>query len=293
MHPLEPEYRLDPPRVVAADLDGTLLPLLLDSTQALTPATVAAVRILREMGIVVILATGRMFRSAARFATNLGLAGPVAAYQGALIREVGTGRLIHHDPISLEMAQEILALLEPRGLTVNLYIDDELYVAAKNTDTERYESLSGIRAHSVGSLSTFLDRPTTKIGVSGEPAVIDALLDEIRSSYEKRISALKTWPFFLELASPTATKGRALQMLGGLLGFEASDVLAFGDSYNDVDMLAWAGTGVAMTGAPPEVLAVADVVCESVDDDGFAHHLMRQPWFPQEHLRTARVEPNI
>ena len=62
--------------------------------------------------------------------------------------------------------------------------------------------------------------------------------------------ALKTWPFFLEIASPTATKARALHILGKHMGFEARDVLAFGDSYNDIDMLAWAGTGVAMAGAP-------------------------------------------
>jgi Cof subfamily protein (haloacid dehalogenase superfamily) len=210
----------------------------------------------------------------------LGLDGPVAAYQGALIREVGTGRLLHHDPLPLELTREILGFLEPQGYPVNLYIDDELYVARRSEEVDRYELLSGMKANVVGRLSSYLHRPTTKMGVGGDPQTIDALLDRLRAHFGARLIAVKTWPFFLEMTSPTATKARALQMLGQRLGFEGAQVLAFGDSYNDADMLAWAGTGVAMGGAPPEVVAAADVTCEPVGEDGFARYLMRQPWFP-------------
>jgi hydroxymethylpyrimidine pyrophosphatase-like HAD family hydrolase len=71
------------PRVVAADLDGTLLPLLLDGTQTLTPLTVKAVRALDRVGITTILVTGRMFRSAARYARDLSLDGPVTRSSAA------------------------------------------------------------------------------------------------------------------------------------------------------------------------------------------------------------------
>jgi len=266
--------------VVATDLDGTLLPLLLDGSQTLAASTVSATRILRDMGIMVIVVTGRMYRSAARFAHELGLQGPVVAYQGALIQDTRTGQILHHDPVPLDLTAEVLALLEPRGHTINLYVDDELCVAQRNEEVVRYESISGMSARAVGPLRDFLNTPTTKIGVTGEPTVLDELLQELRAAYGDHLSALKTWPFFLEIASASATKARALQILGGLLGFSAQEVLAFGDSYNDADMLAWAGTGVAMMGAPPEVLESADATCESVEDDGFARYLSRQPWFP-------------
>jgi len=272
------------PRVVAADLDGTLLPLLLDGSQMLTPLTVQAVRALDRVGIMTILVTGRMFRSAARYARDLGLDGPVAAYQGALIREVGTGRLLHHDPLSVELALEVLDLVEPLGHPANLYIDDDLYVAGRSPEVDRYERVSGMKANVVGKLSDFLDRPTTKIGVGGDPAVIDALLAALRAHFAGRLIVVKTWPFFLEVTSPTATKARALQILGERMGFAAREVLAFGDSYNDADMLAWAGTGVAMRGAPPEVVAAADFVCDPVEEDGFARYLTSRPWFPAEEI---------
>jgi len=266
--------------VVAADLDGTLLPLLLDGSQGLTPLTVQTVRTLTGLGITTILVTGRMFRSAAAFAAELGLTGPVAAYQGALIRDVATGRLLHHDPLPLELSREVLEFVEPEHLSVNVYIEDQLCVDKRSEAVDRYEVLSRMKAIVVGRLLDYLDQPTTKMGIGGPPAVLDVLQFRLRTHFGDRLIAVKTWPFFLEITNPTATKARALQILGQHLGFEARDVLAFGDSYNDADMLLWAGTGVAMAGAPPEVIAAADETCEPVEEDGVARYLMRQPWFP-------------
>ena len=277
------ESRPEPPRLVAADLDGTLL---LSDSHELSPATVDAVRVLAEIGVPTVLATGRMFRSAARFARELGIAGPLAAYQGALIREVGSGKLLHHDPLSLPLALEILDFVEGCDCAVNVYLDDELFVEEKNAFIERYELISGMQAHVVGRLSVFLDRPPTKIGMGGDPDLLTRLLTTLRAHFGARANAVKTWPFFLEMTTPTATKSRALELLGGRMDFSAAQVLAFGDSYNDTDMLAWAGTGVAMGDAPSEVAAVADHLCGSVDEDGFARYLMSQSWFPEDALQV-------
>jgi Cof subfamily protein (haloacid dehalogenase superfamily) len=277
------ESRPEAPRLVAADLDGTLL---LSDSHELSPATVDAVRVLTEIGIPTVLATGRMFRSAERFAQELGIAGPLAAYQGALIREVGSGNLLHHDPLSLPLALEILDFVEGCDCAVNVYLDDELFVEEKNAFIERYELISGMQAHVVGRLSDFLDRPPTKIGMGGDPDIVSRLLETLRAPLGARANAVKTWPFFLEMTTPTATKSRALELLGGRMDFSATQLLAFGDSYNDADMLAWAGTGVAMGDAPSEVAAVADHVCLSVDEDGFARYLAAQAWFPEESLRV-------
>ena len=87
-----------------------------------------------------------MFSSAAAFARQLGLTGPVAAYAGALIREVGTGRLLHHDPLPLDLSREVLAFVEPEHLSVNLYIEDQLCVEKRTEAVDRYEALSGMKA---------------------------------------------------------------------------------------------------------------------------------------------------
>src|SRR5665647_1681533 len=144
------------PRVVAADLDGTLLPLVLDGSQGLTALTVETVHTLTALGIATIIVTGRMFSSAAAFATQLGLTGPVAAYQGALIRDVGTGRLLHHDPLPLELTREVLEFVEPEHLSVNLYIEDQLCVEKRTEAVDRYETLSKMKAIVVGRLLDYL-----------------------------------------------------------------------------------------------------------------------------------------
>lgn len=267
---------------MAADLDGTLL---LSDSHELSPVTVDAVRVLTEIGVPTVLVTGRMFRSAGRFARELRIAGPLVAYQGALIREVGSGELLHHDPLSLPLALEILEFVQGSDCSVNVYLDDELFVEEKNAFIERYESISGMLAHVVGRLSVFLDRPPTKIGMGGDPDTVTKMLETLRARFGGRANAVKTWPFFLEMTTPTATKSRALEFLAGRMAFTAPQVLAFGDSYNDADMLAWAGTGVAMGDAPLEVAAMADHVCPSVDQDGFARYLLAQSWFPGEALQ--------
>ena len=223
-----------------------------------------------------------MFSSAATFARQLGLDGPVAAYAGALIRDVGTGELLHHDPLPLDLAREVLEFVEPERLSVNLYIEDQLCVENRTEAVDRYEALSGMKAIIVGRLLDYIEQPSTKMGIGGPAARLDALQARLRERFGSRIVAVKTWPFFLEITNPTATKARALEIIGGRMGFGPSDVLAFGDGYNDADMLAWAGTGVAMADAPPEVAAVADDRCGTVEEDGVARYLMRQPWFPSD-----------
>lgn len=262
-------------------MDGTVLR---SDTNDLSPLTVAAVAVLGDIGIRTIVATGRMFRSAARFARRLSLDGPLAAYQGALIRDVGSGTVIHHDPLPLSLAHEVLATVEDSGCSVNLYLDDDLFVEERDPFVERYEALSGLTANVVGPLGAFLDRPPTKIGLGGTAEGVAEMLRVLRAHFGERANIVATWPFFLEVAAPTATKSSALELLGGQMGFTAEDVLAFGDSYNDIDMLAWAGAGVAMADAPEEVAAAADHRCASVDEDGVVRYLMSQAWFPAHAL---------
>src|SRR5437588_264166 len=106
--------------------------------------------------------------------------------------------------------------------------------------------------------------------VVGDPVELDGLSARLKARFAGRLYISKSLPYFLELASPEVTKGAGLAFLAERLGFTAAETVAFGDGENDVELLEWAGYAVAVANAHPRVLAAADFVCPSVDDEGVA-----------------------
>jgi hydroxymethylpyrimidine pyrophosphatase-like HAD family hydrolase len=92
----------------------------------------------------------------------------------------------------------------------------------------------------------------------------------MKARFDGRLYISKSLPFFLEFASPEVTKGSGLGFLAEHLGFTRERTVAFGDGENDVELLEWAGFGVAVANAHPRVLAVADWVCPSAAAEGVA-----------------------
>jgi hypothetical protein len=92
----------------------------------------------------------------------------------------------------------------------------------------------------------------------------------MRSHFGGRLYISKSLPHFLEFASPTVTKGSGLAFLAERLGFTPAETVAFGDGENDVELLEWAGYGVAVQNAHDRVLAIADFVCPPCDEEGVA-----------------------
>ena len=160
--------------------------------------------------------------------------------------------------------------VEAEGFPLNVYVDDELYVARETPESDAYASFQHLTVHPVGDLLEWLERPPTKLVVVGDPAELDALEARLKARFDGRLFISKSLPYFLELASPAATKGTGLAFLADRLGFTAEQTIAFGDGENDVELLQWAGYAVAVANAHEKVLALADFVCPSVDEEGVA-----------------------
>jgi Cof subfamily protein (haloacid dehalogenase superfamily) len=239
----------------------------------LHPRTRAAIERTRQAGIHVILVTGRMFRSVRRYALEAGLDDPVVCYQGAVVAEPTTGRWLRHVPIPLELAREAIAVLNDEGFGMNCYVDDELYVAEITLAARRYADFQHLVLHPVGDLLTWLDRPPTKLVVIDEPTVLDELEARLKARFDRRLYISKSLPYFLEFAAPDVTKAEGLDFLARELGFVSERTVAFGDGENDVELLQWAGYGVAVENAHDRVIAAADFVCPRVDEEGVAQVL--------------------
>jgi Cof subfamily protein (haloacid dehalogenase superfamily) len=252
--------------VIACDLDRTLT----WQDGVLRPRTTAALRAARAAGMQVVIATGRMYRSVRPYADAAGIDAPLVCYQGAAVVDPGTGEWLLHEPIPLDLAREAIGAVENNGFALNCYVDDELYVAAITEHARSYADFQSIPLHEVGDLLGWIERPPTKLVVVDDPGRLDALRPRLEEQFGGRLYIAKSLPYFLELASPAISKGSGLAFVAERLGFSAEQTVAFGDGENDLELLDWAGFGVAVENAHEGLKARADWVCPSAEEEGVA-----------------------
>jgi Cof subfamily protein (haloacid dehalogenase superfamily) len=211
-----------------------------------------------------------MFRSVLPYLRTAGLDDPVVCYQGAVVADPESGRFLRHVPIPVPSAREAVAAVVDEGYHLNAYVDDELYVAEVTPEARAYADFQGLEIHAVGNLLAWLDRPPTKLVAVGDPHELDGLEVRLKRRFDGRLYISKSLPYFLELAAPGVTKAAGLGFLAERVGFARERTVAFGDGENDVELLEWAGYGVAVANAHRRVLDTADFVCPSDVEQGVA-----------------------
>jgi hypothetical protein len=211
-----------------------------------------------------------MFQSVRPYARAAGIEDPIVCYQGAVVADTVSGRFLRHEPLPLELAKEAIAAVQAEGYPLNCYVDDELYVAEHTYASEAYATFQNLQVHAVGDLLEWLTAPPTKLVAVGDPDELDALKQRMLDRFDGRMYISKSLPYFLEFANPDVTKGAGLAFLAEHLGFAQEATVSFGDGENDIELLEWAGYGVAVENAHEQVLAVADLVCPPVSEEGVA-----------------------
>jgi Cof subfamily protein (haloacid dehalogenase superfamily) len=266
-----------PIRLVALDIDGTLI----GEDQFLRDRTVAAVRAARHRGVSVSLVTGRMSTSAIVFARKLGLTEPIVAYQGALIRalrpdgDARLGRLLRHRPLAAAAAREVALWARSVGLEPHVNHLERFIIRADDPRAEDYSSFLGSRAEIVPDLIAWLRHPVSKVlAVALEP-LDDAGLADVRRRFAGRAEVTISHPRFLEFLAPGVSKAEGVRHLARRARVPMANVLAIGDNFNDLEMLAAVGHGAAMPSAPPPVRAAARYVAPPLAEEGAAQLIER------------------
>ena len=258
-------------RLLALDLDETLL----GEDLQISPRNLQAIREAVRRGVMVIVATGRMYCTSQNYAVEMtpGRDMPIISYHGALVKTSRTGRVLRHRPLDHSVAVAITREMEERGFHLNLYAGDRLYVREENRHTRYYQTIAGIELEPVGPLDDFLEetgaRPT-KLTIIDADGRLDWAEHFIRDRYGEQVMALQSRTLFLEITDLRSTKGQALAFVAGREGIRREEIIACGDSYNDLDMIKYAGLGVAMANARPSVRDAADLVTASNVEDGVA-----------------------
>jgi Cof subfamily protein (haloacid dehalogenase superfamily) len=246
-----------PYRLAAIDLDGTLL----GPDKTVSEQNAAAVQKLRENEVQVIIASGRRHQNSVRFQRQLQLNGPIIACQGGLIRDGESGNVIEAHFLPQTVAREVADEGESHGVQVIYYHLDHLYVPERNDRwLDLYESRVGERAEPLPDLGQLDGRRALKIVWYGDPAVLKKVRPRVSARYSEKADVLSTEPENLEFMPRGINKATALAKVAEQLGVLREQVMAFGDGENDVQMLAWAGMGVAMRHGNASAIAAAKLV---------------------------------
>lgn len=267
---------MDDIRIIALDLDGTLL----DSDKNLSEANRAALAAAAAKGILVVPTTGRFFGMMPPAVRDLPFVRYAITVNGAQVYDRETDTAIVREELPLEQALAIMRYLDGFDVIYDCYQDNwGRMTRAMQEKAEEYAQCP----HYVKMIREFrkpypdlkdylaeLGRDVQKIMLfARDPAVRDRILADIQTHFDNLAVSTSTFNN-LEINTATAHKGRAIERFAAYFGWTLANCMAFGDGLNDLSMVKMAGTGVAMANAAPEVLAAADYVTLSNDEDGVA-----------------------
>jgi len=259
-------------KLIAVDVDGTLV----GEDLCISPELMEIVEILRNRGVYFTLATGRALFSAMRFSRPLNIDIPMITFGGALISHPITGEVYYKIPLDPELAKKAYLILDKLNLHVNIQKIDGIFTNRLDEAANLYTSITSNQIHTFNSLDEALSREVLKLlVVSPQVELLENAEKMLHREMDGKIATARSLATFLEVINKDVSKGKALKFLGEMLGVKKEEIMAVGDHYNDLDMLEYAGLGVAMEVSPPEVKAAADHIEGNANHNGLAAILRR------------------
>ncbi|MEP7739375.1 Cof-type HAD-IIB family hydrolase [Nocardioides sp. 31GB23] len=255
------------PRLVATDLDGTLV----RSDGTVSAYTREVLLELDRRDVPVVFVTGRPLRWAADVFEHVGAHGLAIISNGALVWDVTGDRAVLERPIEPQLGLEVCAALRTAVPGTSYAVETMRGIELEPGFMERYQVPDAARRAPVEEL---FDGPALKLLARHEELAPQEFWDVAEEVTGGRL--VITWSSsttLLEISGPQVTKASTLELLCAERGIAADEVIAFGDMPNDLPMLGWAGTSYAMADAHPTVTEVADHVAPGHDDDGVARVL--------------------
>lgn len=262
--------------LIALDLDGTLT----NSEKAITTATMNALMRAQKNGLRLILASGRPTKGIAPLAEQLRLAdhgGYVLSYNGGRIIDWTSKATIYRQTVDQELVPLLYRYAEQATLPIVTYLQHSILASRKGN--KYLDEESRINAMPVEEVPNFLEEVSmieggaTKFLIPGAPEQLIPLEKEMSVALQGRMEVFRSAPYFLELTAKGIDKAQSLHRLLVHLGNSPEQLIAFGDGYNDLTMIKFAGMGIAMGNAANEVKKEANYVTASNDEDGIAKAL--------------------
>lgn len=285
-------------KLLVLDMDGTLL----GSDHRISEENIKAVKMAKDMGIKVVLASGRAIQGIEKYLKELDLISDddySVVCSGALVLNNTKKRIIECNDLSFEELNLIYDLAKEMNLKLNIFSENDMLVESHNLFSKFDAIANNLPLKVVDFKSLEKDTLLTKVTLINEDKSIvdefknffkDMKVDEkyirsndgfnrnlfddysnLHSELTEKFTILKTTPFTLEVISKGCNKGTGVKRVAKELDIKREEIICIGDSGNDKHMISYAGLGIAMGNAFSEIKEVADYVTLTNEENGVAH----------------------
>lgn len=261
-------------QIVFSDIDGTFL----TNDHKVTEKTAAAVKSLLSKKIPFVLVSARMPEAIYPITEKIGVKIPIISYSGGLVLTEDE-KILYDKKILAEDTKNVLQEISARwsDITVNYYSGRKWFVR-DNSDKRvvREMNITSATAENA-NFENLLEKNIlpNKILIMTEPPICEEMEKELGKKFEN-LNVVRSSKILLEIMDKTVTKAEGIEILLKHYNFSAENSVAFGDNYNDVEMLKFVGCGVAMGNAPDDVKKIAKEITNSNEEDGIYNFLARK-----------------
>ena len=254
-------------KLIAADMDGTLL----NDDSVLTPRTKSAIAEAVKAGIIFVTATGRPMCASEEVNALFDLDMPFIVFNGVKAVLGKSKKTLFSSSLELGYAKQIYEIGTARDIAVIMWtLEETLRVSCDSSATRDYRKISGAGLNIIDDIEEYGKSGIAKMMWIDEPDKIKIYRGEMAEIFEGKVNCYASRPMFLEFVNEQSSKGAALREIGKLYGIDKGEMIAIGDSDNDISMLEYAGLGVAMANASDEVKSVCQHIAPSNNEDGVA-----------------------
>lgn len=257
-------------KLVALDMDGTLL----NEDKKISKENFKAIQKAKKNGVKVVLATGRPIKGINRYLEELNLLTEddyAVAFNGAVVQNTKTGEVIAENLLALDDLEYLYNLSKKLSVNIHALTPTSCITPKVNEYSELESNMNNIPLEIVDFNKVDNSTTIVKIMFIDKEAILSKAIEKLPKEVYEKYTVVRSAPFFLEFINRKVNKGFGVELLAKNLGIKQEEVICMGDAGNDIHMIQYAGLGVAMGNAFPELKQIANYITKTNNENGVAH----------------------
>lgn len=256
-------------KLIAIDMDGTLL----REDKTISEHTKSIIEQAKKQGVKIVLASGRPLEGLEPYLDELGLTSAddyVICYNGAIVQNVATREIISRTTLDGQDLKDLYQVSKELQVNIHAFSRAGCITPVMTKYSKLEGNMNDIPVHITDFNEVLDDETIIKIMFIDEPEVLQKAIDRLPEELYNKYTIVRSAPYFLEFLNKKVNKGEGVRALAMHLGINQEEIMCFGDAGNDWHMIEFAGMGVAMGNAFPEIKEIANYITETNENDGVA-----------------------